>query len=345
MEVRAPCVVKLLGEHAVVHGRTAVAAALELYATASFKKTKNANSLELVLKDYDKKLTLDGKLLTELAKKYKNKKDMKKYIENCVELDGTTLPYATIACSFYEKYGLFPEGRISISSDIPKRSGLASSASCYTAFTVLLSVLLKKNLSDDEIIEFARDGERVSHINEGAGRIDVSTAYYGGYVSFNNKEGFIKHSFTATPKLLIVNTGPKKPTSETVGRVTELLKHKKENTEKLLDRINECSIEGLSALAKNDMKKLGKLMYEDHELLKELEVSSEGLDKTVELAKTHGAYGAKLSGGGGGGIAIALLEKYDKKLENALEQEGFECIKVKISENGAIIYTKDKDII
>ena len=335
--VRAPCVVKLLGEHAVVHGRTAVAAALELYAFASFKRSL-VDGLELELKDYNKKVLLSNKILTGLLDIYKKRESLKSYIE-LSKLDSIILPYATIAAIFYERYKVMINGTVSISSEIPKQSGLASSASCYSAFTVLLVKLSGKTLSDDEIIELARDGERVSHMNEGAGRIDISTAYYGGYVSFSNKAGFVKHNFKVHPKLLVINTGPKKPTAVTVGRVSELLNENKEHTEKILDSINECSIKGLDALAKNKMQELGALMYKDHELLKELEVSNEGLDKAVDIAKKHNAHGAKLSGGGGGGIAIALLKTYDKKLEEELQKGGFSCIKAHISEKGSDIIT------
>ncbi len=335
MKVNAPCVVKLLGEHAVVHGRTAVAAALELYATASFVGSDATEGLKLELKDYNKKAVIEKNMMINLAERYEKRASIEGYLNECSTLDSILLPYLTIAAVFYKKYENMPHGTISISSSIPKQSGLASSASCYTAFTVLLIKLSKANVSDFDAIELARDGERVSHCNEGAGRIDISTAYYGGYVSFSKEKGFTKHYFNTSPKLLVIDTGPKKPTSETVGRVTELLIKNKEHTEKILDSINECSIKGLEALANNRMQELGSLMYKDHELLKELEVSTHKLNTAVGMAKKYDAYGAKLSGGGGGGIAIALLKEYDKAFEEELKTEGFTCIEVKISENGA----------
>ena len=48
-------------------------------------------------------------------------------------------------------------------------------------------------------------------------------------------------------------------------------------------------------------------MFENHALLQQLTVSSPELDKLVEAAKTVGALGAKLSGGGRGGNMIALV--------------------------------------
>ncbi len=340
MEVRAPAVVKLLGEHAVVHKRVAVAVAVELYAYASFESSKEG--FEILLKDLGNRISLNKKALSLISENYLKRTGITSYFKDNEAIGKDLLPYVTIAATVCSKYNKVPSGVVSINSSIPKQSGLASSASCYVAFTVLLLKVLGVKVSDVEAIDIARDGERVSHLSEGAGRIDVSTSYYGGYVSFNKDGSFSKHEFSAKPKLLIINTGPKKPTSETVGRVAELLAEREKETNSILDEINECSIKGLEALSTNDMEKLGRLMFRDHELLKKLDVSSKNLDKAVGIAKKHNAYGAKLSGGGGGGIAIALVKDFDEKLILELDNAGFKCNKVHISEKGAKEFlTKD----
>jgi mevalonate kinase len=50
-------------------------------------------------------------------------------------------------------------------------------------------------------------------------------------------------------------------------------------------------------------------MDANHALLQHLTVSSPELDRLVESARSAGASGAKLSGGGRGGNMIALVEK------------------------------------
>ncbi|MEM0201166.1 MAG: mevalonate kinase [Candidatus Micrarchaeaceae archaeon] len=331
--VKSPCVVKLFGEHAVVHGKTAVAVGISLYSTAIFK-INESQILKIVLNDLKKEFLADKEVLKRTYEQYIKKESIDQYIKKNINIDKDVLPYLTIAAKGYIEFGCSEFGDLNIKSEVPKQSGLASSASCYTAFTLALLEASKKKLSDEECIELARDGERVSHRNENAGRIDVSTAYYGGYVSFSGKE-FIKHELKAKPNLLIINTGNKLPTSETVGRVTKMLAEKKVYTENIFDKINECSINGLKYLYENDLEKVGVLMYENHELLKLLEVSSKKLDIAVGISKKYNAHGAKLSGGGGGGVAVALLRENNKLLENELISEGFVCINTKISEYGA----------
>ena len=47
-------------------------------------------------------------------------------------------------------------------------------------------------------------------------------------------------------------------------------------------------------------------MDENHELLQQIGVSSNELDRLVNIARRNGAYGAKMTGGGLGGSMVAL---------------------------------------
>ena len=61
-------------------------------------------------------------------------------------------------------------------------------------------------------------------------------------------------------------------------------------------------------------------MNENQKMLEKLNVSSEKLDSLIHAAKGAGAYGAKLSGAGGGDcmIALAPIDKR-KAVEKALK--------------------------
>jgi galactokinase len=65
------------------------------------------------------------------------------------------------------------------------------------------------------------------------------------------------------------------------------------------------------ALAANDLAEFGKLMYASHDSLKNLyEVSGAELDAVVEYAATdNNVIGARMTGAGFGGCAIALVKK------------------------------------
>jgi hydroxymethylglutaryl-CoA reductase len=117
--------------------------------------------------------------------------------------------------------------------------------------------------------------------------------------------------------------------------VEGVAERKKKNPAKynpLFKRAEELAIEGRKALEAHDLKKLGALMNENHTLLQGIEVSSKELDLLVDVAKKQGAFGAKLTGGGGGGCMVALTpgKELQEKVASAIEKQGFEVLRTKI---------------
>jgi galactokinase len=81
-------------------------------------------------------------------------------------------------------------------------------------------------------------------------------------------------------------------------------------------------LEAVKALKDRDFDEFGRLMYASHASLRDdYEVSTPELDAFVEIAKEHGARGARLTGAGFGGCAIALVpEGETAALTQACEQ-------------------------
>ena len=75
----------------------------------------------------------------------------------------------------------------------------------------------------------------------------------------------------------------------------------------------------IKALKDEDDSKLGSLMNRNHELLRQIGVSTPRLDRLVATARKAGALGAKLTGAGGGGCIIALCA--DKKIQSSVARE------------------------
>ncbi len=85
---------------------------------------------------------------------------------------------------------------------------------------------------------------------------------------------------------------------------------------------------GIYALEKKNLKLFGKLMFQSHESSRLLfKNSCPELDKIIEIAKrTPGVLGARLSGGGFGGISVHLVkaeqaEEYAKAVAKAYQAE------------------------
>ena len=339
MLVRAPGVIKLFGEHAVVYGKRSIAVAVGRHATCSVNEAKSDSlSVDLTRVEYGKKLLSERDLL-RIYDQYKNRKSIKDYISSS-GMDLEALAFGTMAARLMKDCGLDVFHETVLESNIPFKAGMASSAAAFTAFTCALVGDNYKSFSDSLLIDIARDGERVAHCNEGAGGIDISTSFYGGYVNFASAQGALREDLDTMLDLIIVNTGPKKSTSETVGHVAELYKSDRERTTEILDEIDECSCLGKEALERGDCRQVGALMFRNHELLRMLEVSSANLDKVVDLSKTNGALGAKLSGGGGGGIAVVLSSGDDASLIGTFKENSFDAFKISPAFDGAVSFLK-----
>ena len=336
MIVKAPGVVKLFGEHAIVYGKLSVAAAISIYAKTEIAETESKTLKILILPD-NITAEVDGAYLEKLYSLRKSV-PLDQYIQEKA-IHKYALPWATIAARLLveKKANVLGKSTI-ISSEIPSGSGLASSAAVAASFAVALAKSSGVKISDAELIDIAREGDRIIHKNEGAGAIDASTSYYGGYVSFNKERGAIKEQIETDLNLLIVDTGPKKSTAETVGHVAAQYKEDKARIDGIMAQIERCSTDGLAALKRKDLKQVGKLMYEDQDLLASLGVSSAGLDRMVEISRKNMLLGAKLSGGGGGGVAIAAVEKKDPKIAKLFEAAGFKASLSEISMKGAKDY-------
>ena len=71
-------------------------------------------------------------------------------------------------------------------------------------------------------------------------------------------------------------------------------------------------MEAVRALRAEDFRELGRLMYASHASMRDdFEISTPELDAFVELAQESGSPGARLTGAGFGGCAIALLPSED----------------------------------
>lgn len=136
------------------------------------------------------------------------------------------------------------------------------------------------------------------------------------------------------PKMSFVigNTGIRAATGPLVEKVR---KYKDSNrfASDIVDEIGDITIEGMKAIGRNDIVGLGKLMTNDHKLLSILGVSCKELNKLVDAALPY-SYGAKLTGAGGGGCMVALTDRPNEVAE-AIASRGGTPYVVSTREEGA----------
>lgn len=107
--------------------------------------------------------------------------------------------------------------------------------------------------------------------------------------------------------LIIADTGIRSPTRLSVGDVRGAWERDPARFEALFDRVAVLVAAARAAIAAGKPQQLGPLMDDNHALLRAIGVSCPELDALVAAARSAGALGAKLSGGGRGGNMIALV--------------------------------------
>ncbi|HUI26115.1 MAG TPA: hypothetical protein VL403_08535, partial [Candidatus Kryptonia bacterium] len=111
--------------------------------------------------------------------------------------------------------------------------------------------------------------------------------------------------------------------------------------EQRFDEISWLVADAERALARGDLDELGMLMNTNHGLLYGLGVSSDELESMVTLARFHGALGAKLTGGGGGGAIICLCGEGRESLIQAFARAGWQAFATDITDGGGGADGKD----
>jgi mevalonate kinase len=109
--------------------------------------------------------------------------------------------------------------------------------------------------------------------------------------------------------LVIGDTGKRSETRLPVGEVRRRWQAAQQEYEYLFNRVDYIVRQARVALSSGDLTSLGILLNENQEALEEMGVSSPELEHLIAAALAAGAWGAKLSGGGWGGVMLALTDE------------------------------------
>lgn len=258
--------------------------------------------------------TVDSRIYVEVEKNNKFKidapqvKDLR-FVEETVKV-------------FCDKYKVDNKILVKTYSDFSSKFGLGSSSAVTIATIKALCKLYEIEISKKEVFDLGYKVIRtIQKIGSG---FDAASAVYEGTIYFVTAGKVIEPLSVKNIPLVIGYSGTKAST-------TKIVKDLKPDF-KIFDEIKQIVEEAKISLVNRDWRKTGELMNQNHKLLQELGVSTEKLDKMCQAAILSGAYGAKLSGAGGGDCMIALVSK-DKKeqVENSIVNAGGEIINVKIN--------------
>ena len=269
----------LLGEHAVVYGYPALAAALDRGVTLAPVPTPAGGPLRLDLPAWD------------------------------LRVEATRDPEQHVAArglaAIADALGV---GRPAVSlvgdAQIPIGAGLGSSAAFAVAVARALLRHAGRPADPDVITAAAARSEELVHGR--ASGVDVALARAGGIGVYRRSAG-LRPIAIAPLRVLVGPGGGTRATGAMVERVAEATGGAAGDAR--LAELGGLTDAGTTALLGGDLAGLGAAMDRAHAVLAGLGVSTPRLDSLCEAARAAGAYGAKLTGAGGGGAVIAIAPR------------------------------------
>ncbi len=219
--------------------------------------------------------------------------------------------------------------RIRLRGDVLPASGMGWSAAFSVALARAVADEFGLNLTDEQIFQLALEGERVYHgLPSG---IDPLVATVGGVVWFvkDKPNRFEKLKLPIPMRIVVAYSGVPSDTAKAVAGVRERKEQFKQKYDQIFEEANALVNEAKAALGSGNWERVGELMNRNHRLLQEIEVSCEVLDRMVGLARSAGALGAKLTGGGLGGCVVALTpdEELQEQVAQKFDEAGYRAVR------------------
>ena len=206
-------------------------------------------------------------------------------------------------------------------SDFPAERGLGSSAAAAGAIIRAILDYYGVSASDDEIFKLTQTAECVAHGRSSG--LDATATAASWPVRFS-RGCFDRMEINMRAWLVLADSGCKGMTRETVEALRSRLESNPVEVGAQLNKLGEIAAVAEDDLAFGRIENMGKQMTFAHRILADLGVSTAKLDTLVDAACKHGALGAKLTGGGGGGCVIALADSEDaaKRVSEAFKNAG-----------------------
>ncbi len=231
---------------------------------------------------------------------------------------------------------------IDFESKIPEGTGLgevaASTIACLGAISMIHNHLIYEDI--------ARNAFEIHHEVEKDGTpLDISAATHGQgiYLSCHaeknplwtfrkeNKEWTIHDLDMPDMNLVLGYTGIPASEKEMQAKILRFYQRNSFARDMITD-LCRISAKGHEAIASGNLEETGRLMTKSHKVMMTLGAGHPMLDKLFQAASRH-SYGAKLTGGGGGGSLIALTNDPEKTIL-AMEKAGGKAWSLELAAQG-----------
>lgn len=346
-DIESPGKVILHGEHSVVYGRPALAAAIGLTTKLRYREQSQSKfgsihletlncTFGIPLEEFneflakfrrthpDEKFECTAKLLDEVRKQVahivtttpQQHHKQRACLAIYYLLSGTLLSAPKPDVSLEQGFELH------IDSELPIGAGLGSSASFGTALAAAFLLLAGHfnvetylDPQNQELIsQWSYESERLMHDTPSG--VDNTVCTYGGMLRFCKGQGFKSLKVHGPLNILLVDSKVNRSTADVIAKVRHLIKTFPKVIEGIWDTCEELVNEAIPLYESfgngqddsEKFEKLERLFQINNDLLKAIGVTHSKLEQIFAIAFKRGFF-SKLTGAGAGGFAIVLLPK------------------------------------
>lgn len=300
-------------------------ATINMYAYCTIEVT-NVNTIEFHAKDIREqtkyksaeKLEFDGKL------------DLFKGIYNRIIKD-----YVKEPLSF----------KMTTYSDAISGSGLGGSSTMVVAIIKAFVEWLNLPLGEYDIAHLAYEIERID-VGLAGGKQDQYAATFGGFnfIEFYKDDKVIVNPLRVKnwilneleASIMLYYTGRSRESANIIKEQVDNVKKHKTSVQAMHD-LKEGAVRMKEAILKGDIKLLAEIVDQGWYAKKKTasSISNSSIDKIYESAKDGGALAGKISGAGGGGFMMFIIDPTQKiEVQNTLKSFGGMTFAVEFTKNG-----------
>ncbi|MFD0697827.1 hypothetical protein ACFQZT_27520 [Paenibacillus sp. GCM10027628] len=265
-----------------------------------------------------------------------------------LELEGQLLLHKAIYNRIVKQFnGYIPLSfKMTTYSDAPAGSGLGSSSTMVVAILKAFVEALGLPLGEYDIAHLAYEIERVD-ANLSGGKQDQYAATFGG---FNFMEFYGDDKVIVNPlrvknwiinelenSLLLYYTGVSRESAKIIDEQTKNTKEKNQNSINAMHQLKQDAVVMKEALLKGDIRRFADCLGHSWKAKKQMasSISNDNIDIIYETALEAGAYSGKVSGAGGGGFMMLMVDPTKKlNVMNKLNTLGGQFMNMHFVKNG-----------
>lgn len=310
-----------------IYGGLILNATINLYAHCTIEET-DSNKVEIHAADLEQSLEYD--------------------LNAALPIDGQLDLHKGVHNRIMKDFGVQPKSyRITTYSDAPAGSGLGSSSTMVVCILQAFAEWYNLPLGDYEIARLAYEIERID-IGLSGGKQDQYAAAFGGFnfMEFQKDGHVIVNPLRIKPwvveeleaSLLLFFTGASRSSAKIIDEQKKNTRENNATAIEAMHKIKQSAIDMKTAILRGDINSLAAILGKAWEDKKKManSITNSVIQEAFDKAMSAGAIAGKVSGAGGGGFIMFVVEPTKRKeTERALSTLEGRVVEFQFSSNGS----------